>query len=158
MFHHHPLPTFNLLQKLIMEEQAALIMTNAPSAFTASSDGYSDASVGEGKQREMWTQSQRDSGIVKLNYLLVIIVSIYAMYIYRSRKRRVQKDEATSPAPKIGDYTADIEDGDFIMGDETGQQIFSSQAIMDAEKNRWTSSLGERRRSVDTDSVQSVYG
>eukprot|EP00985_Skeletonema_marinoi_P019718 scaffold11423_cov139-Skeletonema_marinoi.AAC.1 len=93
--------------------------------------------------------TEREVTFTTLDCIIVIAISIFVMYTFyqsQSKRRRKARSTTTTSIPAIVD-TMDFE----MVGDENAQQVFSSDAIVDAEKARRSSSRRDnRRRSVDS--------
>ena len=130
-----------------MEKQDLVTEHEAPDSVTTKITN--SAYNGGGGSAGTWTMTEREVTFTSLDCVIVIAISIFVMYTFyqsQSKRRRKARSTTTYSFPAIVD-TMDFE----MVGDENAQQVFSSDAIVDAEKARRSSSRRDnRRRSVDS--------
>ena len=92
--------------------------------------------------------TQREVAVIDLNCFIVIAASIFAVCIIcRSQRKRslAIPDFVYTP-------TLDVEDGR-LMGEVNDPPLFSSDAIVEAERARRSSLSENRRRSIDSANI-----
>jgi len=129
-----------------MEKQDLVTEHEAPDSVTTkiTNSAYNEGGGSTGN----WTMTEREVTFTSLDCIIVIAISIFVMYtFYQSQSKRRRKERSTTTTSIHAIVDMDFE----MVGDENAQQVFSSDAIVDAEKARRSSSRRDnRRRSVDS--------
>eukprot|EP00984_Skeletonema_dohrnii_P001228 scaffold386_cov107-Skeletonema_dohrnii-CCMP3373.AAC.9 len=130
-----------------MEKQDLVTEHEAPDSVTTkiTNSAYNEGGGSAGT----WTMTERrEVTFTNLDCVIVIAISIFVMYtFYQSQSKRRRKARSTTTTSIHAIVGMDFE----MVGDENAQQVFSSDAIVDAEKARRSSSRRDsRRRSVDS--------